>query len=95
MPDVFGRVADRWRVLFSIADALGHGNRARLAATSFVGEHSDEDIRVILLSDVRRVFGAFAEDRIKTSLLLQHLLALDDAQCTEFCGIKGNRNPRL
>jgi hypothetical protein len=95
MPDgFFGRVADRRRVLFSIADALGHGNRARLAVKSFVGEHSDVDIGVILLSDVRRVFGAFAEDRIKTSLLLQHVLALDDAQCTEFCGVKGNRNPK-
>jgi hypothetical protein len=52
------------------------------------------DIGVILLSDVRRVFGAFAEDRIKTSLLHQYVLALDDAQCTEFCGIKGNRNPK-
>ena len=89
------RVADRWRVLFSIDDALGHGNRARLAVKSFVGEHSDVDIGVILLSDVRRVFGAFAEDRIKTSLLLQYVLALDDTQCTEFCGIKGNRNQRL
>jgi hypothetical protein len=80
MPDgFFGRVADRWRVLFSFADALGRSNRARLAVKSFVGEHSDVDIGVILLSDVRRVFGAFAEDRIKTSLLLQHVLALDDA----------------
>lgn len=95
MPDRFyGRLADRWRALISIADALEYSNKARKAAKAFAAEHQDEDIKVTLLSDIRRVFGAFADDRIKTSLLLQHLLALDDAPWNEFCGIKGNRNPK-
>ena len=51
MPDGFyGRAADRWRVLFSIADALGHGDQAREAAKTFASEHQDEDIKIELLS---------------------------------------------
>ena len=95
MPDgLYGRTADRWRVLFAIADALGHGDRAREAAKIFAGEHADEDIKVGLLSDIRRVFGGFAEDQISAGLLLQHLLALDDGHWAEFRGESGNQAPK-
>ena len=85
MPDeIYGRAADRWRVLISIADALGRGDQVREAAKIFAGEHADEDIKIELLLDIRRVFGAFAEDQIPTDLLLQHLLALDAAAGRSF-----------
>jgi hypothetical protein len=96
MPNCFyGRVADRWRVLFSIADALGHGDLARKAAKVFAGEHGDEDVKIELLSDIRRVFGAFVVDgKIAAGTLLQHLLALDDGRWTEFRGEHGNQAPK-
>jgi Protein of unknown function (DUF3631) len=95
MPDgCYGRTADRWRVLFAIADALGHGDRAREAAKVFAGEHADEDVKIELLSDIRRVFGAFAEDQIAAEVLLQHLLALDDGHWAEFRGEHGNQAPK-
>jgi len=95
MPDRFyGRAADRWRVLFSIADALDRGDQARQAAKVFASEHTDEDVKIELLADIRRVFGAFAVDQIGTELLLQHLLMLDDNCWTEFRGEHGNQTPK-
>ena len=95
MPDeIYGRAADRWRVLIAIADLLGRGDQARKVAKIFAGEHADEDIKILLLSDIRRVFGAFAEDRIARDILLQHLLALDDGHWTEFRGVNGNQLPK-
>jgi Protein of unknown function (DUF3631) len=95
MPDRFyGRAADRWRVLFSIADALDRGDQARQAAKVFASEHTDEDVKIELLADIRRAFGAFADDRIGTELLLQQLLMLDDGRWTEFRGEHGNQAPK-
>jgi hypothetical protein len=95
MPDgLYGRAADRWRVLFSIADALGRGDQARKAAKAFAGEHADEDVKIELLSDIRHVFGALADDQIAAEVLLQHLLALDDGRWTEFRGEHGNQAPK-
>ena len=95
MPDeIYGRAADRWRVLIAIADALGRGDQARQVARIFASEHVGEDVKILLLSDIRRVFGAFAEDRIARDLLLQHLLALDDGHWLEFRGVNGNRPPK-
>jgi hypothetical protein len=95
MPDRFyGRAADRWRVLFSIADALGRGDQARQAAKVFASEYTDEDVKIELLADIRRAFGAFADDRISTELLLERLLMLDDSCWTEFRGEDGNQTPK-
>jgi hypothetical protein len=70
MPNGFyGRVADRWRVLFSIADAVDRGDEARAAAEILSREHTDEDLRVILLGDVRRVFDALGVAQVNTETL--------------------------
>ena len=95
MPDeIYGRTADRWRALVSIADALGRGDEAREVAKIFAGEHADEDVKIELLSDIRRVFGAFAENQIGADLLLRHLLDLDDGRWIEFRGERGDQTPR-
>ncbi len=95
MPDkIYGRTADRWRVLISIADKLGRGDHAREVAKIFAGEHADEDAKIELLSDIRCVFGAFAEDQIGADLLLQHLLELEDSRWIEFRGEHGNQAPK-
>jgi Protein of unknown function (DUF3631) len=95
MPDgIYGRTADRWRVLISIADALGHGDQAREAAKIFAAEHTDEEPKIELLADIRRVFDMLAVDQISAESLLQHLLALDDGRWTEFRGEHGDQAPK-
>jgi hypothetical protein len=74
----YGRLADRWRALLSVADAVGHGDEARQAAEILTREHTDEDSRVILLADIRRVFDALGVAQITTALLLKHLLEFDE-----------------
>jgi len=80
--------------LFSIADALGRGDQARQAAKVFASEHTDEDVKIELLADIRRAFGAFAADQIGAEVLLQQLLMLDDGRWTEFRGEHGDQTPK-
>ena len=95
MPDRFcGRLADRWRPLFAIADALGHGRRARDAARMFSGEYADEDGRVTLLGDIYHVFGSVAEDQISVDMLLKQLLTFEEGRWSEFHGENGDQAPR-
>jgi hypothetical protein len=96
MPDrrFYGRVADRWRPLFSIADLLGCGERAREAAKVFAAEFTDEDSKVLLLSAARDVFGAYADDRIDRDVLLALLREHGDGLWSEFRGERGDQAPR-
>jgi hypothetical protein len=88
----YGRLADCWRPLFAIADALGHGKRARDAANVFAGEYADEDAKVRLLSDIYTVFGA--DTQLAAEALLKRLLALDEGRWEEFRGERGNEAPK-
>jgi hypothetical protein len=72
------RSADCYRVLLSIADALGRGDKARAAAIELSKRRMDEPIRVRLLRDIRTVFNQLGIDRIRTDDLLQALLALEE-----------------
>jgi hypothetical protein len=94
MPSGFyGRTADRWRAVFSIADALGRGDEAREAARAFAGEHQDEDIKVTLLGDIRTAFGA--DTRLGVVEMLERLLVLEsEASWQEFCGEHGDQSPK-
>jgi hypothetical protein len=93
MPDGFhGRFADCWRAMFSIADALGHGEKARKAAKIFAGEHRDEDAKVTLLGNIYTVFGAGADLDIEA--LLRRLLAFEEGHWQEFRGERGNEAPK-
>jgi hypothetical protein len=94
MPTRFhGRLADRWRALFSIADALGYGDQARKAAEVFAGEHPDEDMKVLLLGDIYTVFGT--DTQLGGAELLERLLALEsDAGWQEFRGENGEQAPK-
>jgi hypothetical protein len=95
MPDRFyGRLADRWRPLFAIADALGYGDRARDAAKVFSGEHADEDIRVTLLAHIHHAFGSYADNQIAVETLLKQLLAYEEGHWSEFRGENGDQAPR-
>jgi Protein of unknown function (DUF3631) len=61
------RAADNWRVLLSIADDLGYGEKARSAAVTLSANRPDEDPGVTLLGDIRTVFQARGADRITST----------------------------
>jgi hypothetical protein len=65
------RAQDCWRVLISIADALGMGRKAREAAVALSAKREESDPVVMLLRGIRWVLGA--ADRI-TSLALAEAL---------------------
>ena len=71
------RFADNWRPLLSIADALGWGAQAREAMVIFAREFQDADVKILLLSDIRKVFNAQAIDRLPSKMLLDALHAFD------------------
>jgi Protein of unknown function (DUF3631) len=69
------RVADNWRPLISIADACGAGwgERARKAAI-VLSDDQEEDIGVILLTDIRN-----GSDRLASAVIVNELNELPDA----------------
>ena len=79
----YGRTADRWRALFSIADTVGRGKQARDAAKILGAERQDEDLKVTLLGDIYTAFAMHADDRMFTETLLQYLHATDDGNWAE------------
>ena len=73
------RPADNWRPLISIADSFGGewGARAREAALAFTKDKRDEDIGVVLLTDIRKTFNARGVDRISSEALVAALIAIN------------------
>jgi hypothetical protein len=93
-PDMAGlnnRAADNWRVLFAIADDLGHGDDARKAAAALTRNRPDEDVAVILLNDIRTIFRVRAIDRIPSAVLVDELRSLDDGMWRDWHGRKDDR----
>ncbi len=86
------RFADNWRPLISIADSLGWGTQAREAMIIFAREFQDADVKILLLSDIRKVFNAHAVDRLPSKTLLGALNVLD-ADWNEFRGVRGEQQP--
>jgi hypothetical protein len=89
------RDADNWRPLIAIADSFGTGwgKIARMAAVFFAQGPREEDVVVMLLRDIRRVFDARGLDRITGKALLVTLHELEDTDWSEFHGIKGDAGP--
>jgi Protein of unknown function (DUF3631) len=87
------RAADNWRVLFSIADNLGHGEAARAAAVALNADRMDEDPGVVLLTDIRTVFEAADIDHISSAALVEALIALDSLW-DDWRGPHDDRPPR-
>jgi hypothetical protein len=90
---VNNRFADNWRPLISIADSLGHGDLAREALMTSMREYVDADIKIVLLTDIRRVFDSRGVDRLFSSVLLGALHKLDSADWSEFNGVRGDQQP--
>jgi Protein of unknown function (DUF3631) len=87
------RSADNWRPLLAIADSFGPawGELAREAAIIFARGHHDDDMGVVLLSDIRKVFEG---DRMTSEAIVAALVALDDANWSDYCGSHEDPQPR-
>jgi hypothetical protein len=73
----YGRYHQCWRVLLSIADALGRGDVARKAAIAMSSRRMDESARIRLLRDIRTVFYKLKIKAIIPDALLEQLRALE------------------
>jgi hypothetical protein len=91
-----GRLADNWRPLIAIADSFGlvWGKVAREAAVTFARSHHDEDIGVILLSDIRNIFNRTGADRITSVDLITALLDVEESGWSEYQGVRDDQQPR-
>jgi Protein of unknown function (DUF3631) len=87
------RFADNWRPLLSIADSLDWGTKAREAMMIFAREYQDADAKILLLTDIRKVFDACGLDRISSKALLDALHASDGCEWSEFSGARGDQQP--
>jgi uncharacterized protein DUF3631 len=87
------RFADNWRVLISIADSLGWGEKAREAMIRFGREYQDADAKILLLNDVRNAFDACGLDCMSSKILLEALHAFDECEWSEFSGARGDQQP--
>jgi hypothetical protein len=92
LPDDSTRHADNWRPLICVADSFGKawGRKARAAAYAYKLNYSDEDLRVILLTDIRTAFDKLNADRIASKQLVTEVRAIDDLW-DEFPGPNGTR----
>jgi hypothetical protein len=70
------RPADNWRALYSIADNLGYGELARKAAKELYSDNN-EDVKVTLLQDIRKVFDTTKNKFIPSGELVGALRRLD------------------
>ena len=95
-PDINDREIDRCRPLLSIADACGVGQEARDAVQSSAFAVAQADIRVLIITDVRKVFDGLKahHDRIWSEPLTKGMHALHDSPWGgEFCGLDGKKQP--
>jgi putative DNA primase/helicase len=86
-PDMGGlinRVADNWRPLFAIADAIGSDwpERARAAASALAPRESDST-RTMLLADIKAIFDE-GKERLWSEELAEALAAMEGRPWAEF-----------
>jgi hypothetical protein len=95
MPEaVYGRNADKWRSLISIADDLGYGEKARAAAVKLCSDRQCENPYVTLLIDIKTVFDAYSTDRLNTRAeLIPALIGLEGSLYNEWTGPNGTGKP--
>jgi Protein of unknown function (DUF3631) len=90
VPDgIHNRQADNWSPLLAIADvASGEWpERARHAAKTLtmVGAGEDQSNNILLLADVRNLFGTRPEGKITTRELIDALAAIEERPWSEWC----------
>jgi hypothetical protein len=86
------RAQDNWRPLLAIADVAGGAwpRRARDAAVALSAgtDVGDEDLRILLLADLRDLFAAELADQLSTKVIIEVLVAMEERPWGDF-GKKG------
>jgi hypothetical protein len=84
MPERIGdRTADNWRPLLTVGAVAGGEWRERAARACLVltcNDEETEEIKLLLLRDIRDAFAEYGNDRVPTSILLEILGALVERQ---------------
>jgi hypothetical protein len=92
--DLGDRAADVWEPLLAIADMAGDDwpGRAREAALelSGAGVRDDDSLGILLLKDIRIVFGSRKVSRLPSQVMVESLLELEESPGGDF-----GRNKRL
>jgi len=79
------RAADNWTPLFAIADLCDWREKAELAALNLSGDTDNSDSpNVMLLEDVRKVFGARGVDRLPSQSICDDLAKMEDRPWPEW-----------
>jgi hypothetical protein len=97
------RRADNWRPLLAIADNLRRETAARMAAVNLSQGLPDDDLKVVLLEDIRDVFNGKINpgqiitepitDRVTTKQLLARLHGLESGMWANWTGVNGDGPP--
>ncbi len=80
------RAADNWRPLLAIADAIGGkcSSLAREAAATLTGIDDEGSVGVLLLRDIRSIFGATNESCLPTTVILDRLWEMESRPWPEY-----------
>ncbi len=86
-PDLFNRLADNWRPLFTIAECIGGAWPERLKK-AFVLLTNNEEVEdtagVMLLEDIQRVFASNNTDRISSTDIVDELSMMEERPWPEW-----------
>jgi Protein of unknown function (DUF3631) len=89
------RLADNWRILVSIGDACSAawGKLARDAGIA-LSNGRDEDLGVLLLSDIRDIFDRRKVDRLSSAVIIADLIDVAHGLWSEWRGPRDDQTPR-
>jgi len=78
-PALFNRVADNWRPLLAIADAVGGEwpEKARKAAIELSARNDTTSFRTLLLTDIKTVFEVCNADKVSSQEIADKLAAME------------------
>ncbi len=82
-----------WRVLFAVADSLGHRVEARNVAKALSSIFDGEDPAILLLRNIRSIFGEVRKDRLTTEALVTALRDFGDGHWSGWTGINNDKTP--
>ena len=80
LPNDNSRHADNWRPLICVAASFGKvwGKKAREVAANYKRNYSDDDLRVILLTDIRTAFNQLDANNVLSKKLVAEVRAAND-----------------
>ena len=85
---VINRLADNWRPLLAVADAIGgewsEAARAALKASVAAQEDGSDSVRVVVLADIQTIFNSCSTDRLSSEQIVDDLGDMEDRPWPEW-----------